>query len=119
MTSVISASGEHLLADFYGVAAELLKDALFLERLLREAAEQAGARVLSSHFHRFGEEEGVTGVVLLSESHLSIHTWPESGFAALDVFMCGTARPQRALDHAASVLKPSRRRVTHAARGAR
>jgi S-adenosylmethionine decarboxylase len=117
MSSVVTASGEHLLADFYGVAEAPLKDAAFLEHLLREAAQQAGARVLSSHFHVFGEEKGVTGVVLLSESHISIHTWPETGFAALDVFMCGSALPELALEHAARVLKPVRQRVTHAERG--
>ena len=117
MSSVVAA-GEHLLADFYGVAAAWLKDAGFLERLLREAAHHAGARVLSSHFHIFGEQEGVTGVVLLSESHISIHTWPESGFAALDVFMCGAALPERALEYAARALQPDRQRVTHAERGA-
>lgn len=97
----------------------MLKDAKLLEGLLREAAEQAGARVLSSHFHVFGEEQGVTGVVLLSESHISIHTWPESAFAALDVFMCGSAEPKRALEYAARVLKPSLQQLTHARRGAR
>jgi S-adenosylmethionine decarboxylase len=48
--------------------------------------------VLFSHFHAFGEGQGVTGVVLLAESHITIHTWPECGFAAADIFMCGSAR---------------------------
>ncbi|HEY2685441.1 MAG TPA: adenosylmethionine decarboxylase [Steroidobacteraceae bacterium] len=117
MSSVVTASGKHLLADFYGVAAAPLKDAAFLERLLREAAQQAGARVLSSHFHVFGDEEGVTGVVLLSESHISIHTWPESGFAALDIFMCGSAHPERALRYATRELRPNGQLVTQTERG--
>jgi len=65
--------------------------------LLRAGAEAAGARILHSHFHSFGEAMGVTGVVLLAESHISIHTWPEYGFAAADIFMCGEAQPKLAL----------------------
>ena len=90
--------GQHLLADLCGVAPDRLTDPADLEQLLIGAARQAGATVLSSHFHHFGAGQGVTGVVLLAESHISIHTWPESGFAALDIFMCGPTRPQRALE---------------------
>lgn len=101
-------TGRHLLADFYGVADSMLKDAAALEKLLTGAAIQAGAHVLFSHFHAFGDEGGVTGVVLLAESHISIHTWPEEGFAAADVFMCGEARPERALDVIRGALKAER-----------
>jgi S-adenosylmethionine decarboxylase len=107
----------HLLADFHGVAASLLRDAKALEQLLRHAAHHAGARVLSSHFHTFGAEEGVTGVVLLSESHISIHTWPESAFAAIDVFMCGSAEPKRAMAELTRILAPEHQSVREAARG--
>jgi S-adenosylmethionine decarboxylase len=117
MNSVMAAAGTHLLADFHGVSAALLRDAKTLERLLREAARQAGAQVLSSHFHTFGEDEGVTGVVLLSESHISIHTWPEAAFAAIDVFMCGSAEPKRAITELKRVLAPERLDVKEAARG--
>ncbi|MBG6221724.1 MULTISPECIES: adenosylmethionine decarboxylase [unclassified Janthinobacterium] len=90
--------GTHLLADLSGIAAKRLRDSVALERLLREAAVAAGAQVLHSHFHSFGAGQGITGVVLLAESHISIHTWPECSFAAVDIFMCGAARPQLALD---------------------
>ena len=90
--------GTHLLADLSGIAPECLRDSTTLEHLLRAAALAAGAQVLHSHFHSFGTGMGVTGVVLLAESHISIHTWPECGFAAVDIFMCGAARPQLALD---------------------
>ena len=90
--------GTHLLADLSGIAPERLRDGAALEQLLRGAAIAAGAQVLHSHFHSFGAGQGVTGVVLLAESHISIHTWPECGFAAVDIFMCGAARPQLALD---------------------
>ena len=89
--------GTHLLADLSGIAPERLRDGAALEQLLRGAAIAAGAQVLHSHFHSFGAGMGVTGVVLLAESHISIHTWPECGFAAVDIFMCGAARPQLAL----------------------
>ena len=89
-----AASGVHLLADLHGVDPALLRDAAFIDALLRRAAEAAGARILHGHFHVFGDGGGVTGVLLLAESHISIHTWPESGFAAADIFMCGAARPR-------------------------
>ncbi len=90
-------AGVHLLADFHGVDAAHLEDGAALDALLRKAATGAGARILHSHFHGFGTGAGVTGVVLLAESHISIHTWPEFGFAAVDIFMCGSAQPQQAL----------------------
>jgi S-adenosylmethionine decarboxylase len=109
--------GSHILADFYGVSARLLQSRNELEVLLRNAAETAGATVLGSHFHSFGSAQGITGVVLLAESHISIHTWPESEFAAVDIFMCGTANPQRALEALVEALSPTQQHVEVAARG--
>lgn len=99
-------AGSHLLADLSGIHASRLSDCDELEVLLRSAAAAAGARVLHSHFHGFGAGMGVTGVVLLAESHISIHTWPEDGFAAVDIFMCGASRPQIALDVIQAALGP-------------
>ncbi|NRR32441.1 adenosylmethionine decarboxylase [Oxalobacteraceae bacterium] len=99
-------AGTHLLADMSGIAAELLADCVRIEQLLRAAADGARAHVLHSHFHGFGEGQGVTGVVLLAESHISIHTWPEYGFAAADIFMCGTAQPELALAIIENALQP-------------
>jgi S-adenosylmethionine decarboxylase len=104
----VTALGRHLLADMYGVTADLLRDEQALERLLIKAAEAAHAHVLSSHFRRFGGAAGVTGVVVLSESHISVHTWPEHGFAALDVFMCGDAQPEKALALLEAEMAPHR-----------
>jgi S-adenosylmethionine decarboxylase len=100
------AAGTHLLADLGGIAADKLSDCDCIERLLRGAAQAAGARVLHSHFHGFGAGMGVTGVVLLAESHISIHTWPEAGFAAADIFMCGSAQPELALTIITAALQP-------------
>jgi S-adenosylmethionine decarboxylase len=91
-------AGIHLLADFHGVSADKLVSCEAIDALLRAGAAAAGAIILHSHFHSFGPRQGVTGVLLLAESHISIHTWPEFGFAAADIFMCGDAAPQLALD---------------------
>ncbi len=118
--------GEHLLLDLYGVAPALLRDADRLESALREAADALGATVLHAHLHRFGTPGadapadaggGVTGVLLLAESHLSIHTWPEHGFAAIDAFMCGTGVTLVARAIFERALAPSRADVRVAQRG--
>ncbi|MEN4920963.1 adenosylmethionine decarboxylase [Achromobacter spanius] len=115
--TVHATPGRHVLADFRGVQAGLLTDAAALERQMTAAALAAGAQVLGAHFHHFGEGAGVTGVVMLSESHISIHSWPEHRFAALDIFMCGAARPELALDFLQSALAPESVHVTTVARG--
>lgn len=104
-------AGTHVLADLNGIAADKLGNCAALEALLRAAAEAAHARVLFSHFHGFGEGLGVTGVVLLAESHISIHTWPECGFAAADIFMCGNAQPELALTIIEAALQPASSRI--------
>ena len=73
---------------------------------LRQAAAHAGATVLQGHFHHFGSQQGVTGVLLLAESHLSIHTWPEARFAALDIFLCGALQVEQALEIIVAGLQP-------------
>jgi len=110
-------SGTHVLADLSGIAAEKLSDCAQLESLLRAAAEAANAHVLFSHFHGFGEGLGVTGVVLLAESHITIHTWPECGFAAADIFMCGAAQPELALTLITNALQPGTTHIHTARRG--
>ncbi|MES2161396.1 MAG: adenosylmethionine decarboxylase [Pseudomonadota bacterium] len=111
VATVHQPAGTHLLADLSGIAAEKLGNCAALEALLRSAAEAAHARVLFSHFHGFGEGQGVTGVVLLAESHISIHTWPECGFAAADIFMCGSAQPELALTIIETALQPASSRI--------
>jgi S-adenosylmethionine decarboxylase len=111
-------AGIHLLADLHGVDAALLLSCEAIDTLLRQAALAAGATILHGHFHSFGPQQGVTGVLLLAESHISIHTWPEFGFAAADIFMCGDARPQLALDIIDSALRPSSSSIQTISRGA-
>jgi S-adenosylmethionine decarboxylase len=110
-------TGQHLLADLHGVDAALLTCTASIEALLRDAALAAGATIVHGHFHSFGPQQGVTGVLLLAESHISIHTWPEWRFAALDVFMCGAAAPQLALEAIARALQPERIDINNIARG--
>lgn len=81
------ATGMHLIADLAGCHG--LCDVALIEAALREAAAAAHVHVLSVHLHPFGPEQGVTGVALLAESHISIHSWPEEGLAAIDIFVCG------------------------------
>ena len=88
-------AGTHLLVELWG--ARHLKDTDLIEATLRDAAEAAGAIVLHVHLHRFGPSGGVSGVAVLAESHISIHTWPERDYAAVDVFMCGGCAPYRSL----------------------
>ena len=109
--------GRHLLADLHGVAPERLTDPVAIEALLREAARAAGSTPVGGHFHPFGPGRGVTGVLLLQESHISIHTWPEHGFAAVDVFMCGDARPERAVDVIEATLAAGSVSLREVARG--
>lgn len=110
-------SGTHLVADLHGIARARLCDTHAIESLLRQSALAAGATIVYSHFHAFGPGQGVTGVVLLAESHISIHTWPETGFAALDIFMCGGAEPRRALALIEAELAPASRNVHELPRG--
>jgi S-adenosylmethionine decarboxylase len=110
-------TGQHVLADLHGVDPSLLRNASDIDTMLRRAAIAAGATVLHSHFHTFGEGQGITGVVLLAESHISIHTWPEYGFAAADIFMCGASRPQLALDLIQQALQPARADIKSIERG--
>lgn len=110
-------SGAHLIADLHGIACNMLCDGDAIEALLRQAALAAGATIVYSHFHAFGPGQGVTGVVLLAESHISIHTWPEIGFAALDIFMCGQAAPRRALAVIETGLAPASTTLQELSRG--
>lgn len=88
-------AGSHLLVEFWGSAD--LDDVDRIRGALREAAMAARATLLHLHVHHFGPECGVTGIAVLAESHISIHSWPERGYAAIDVFMCGSCDPYAAL----------------------
>ncbi|MGC9325413.1 MAG: adenosylmethionine decarboxylase [Desulfomonilia bacterium] len=95
----MDALGIHILAEYYDCRKDVLKDTGKIEAWLNTAAERSGATVVSSAFHTFNPY-GVSGVVVIAESHLSIHTWPEYGYAAVDIFTCGdTVEPWKAFSY--------------------
>lgn len=98
-------AGTHLLLDLWG--ASNLRDPEAIEHALAEAARAADATLLHSHFHHFGPDGGVSGVIVLAESHISIHTWPERDFAAVDIFMCGSCDPYRSLPVLKAAFRPA------------
>ena len=108
-------AGTHFIVDFWG--AINLKDAAAIEAALKAAASAAGAVLLHIHLHTFSGEGGVTGVALLAESHISVHTWPERDYAAFDVFMCGNSAPERAVALLKDIFKPTRVELQEIKRG--
>ncbi len=86
--TLLQSLGRHILAEMYGCPFEVLNDIRKVENIMVNAALEAGAEVREFVFHKFSPQ-GVSGVVVISESHLAIHTWPELGYAAIDVFTCG------------------------------
>ncbi|WP_239615187.1 adenosylmethionine decarboxylase [Cohnella mopanensis] len=103
-----STFGRHVAVDTWGGNTDLLNSAELLQSHMVEAAEACGATVLSVQAKQF-EPQGATVLVLLSESHISIHTYPERGFAAIDCYTCGeTVDPQLAIDYLVNVLKPEK-----------
>jgi len=99
--------GKHVILELHGVDEEILNDRENLERILKEAALDAGGRVLGSFFHEFNPQ-GVTGIVAIAESHLSIHTWPEFRYAAIDIFTCRGIDPYKAAERIIRELKPEK-----------
>jgi S-adenosylmethionine decarboxylase len=89
-------AGTHLIVDLFG--AKRIDDIAFIERTLKRCVDVAGATLLHTHLHHFTPNGGVSGVAVLAESHISIHSWPEAEYAALDIFMCGDAKPHLAID---------------------
>lgn len=94
----MNALGRHLLVELHDCDKGALNDLGFLRKVMVDAAIDCGAVVLGESFHHFSPQ-GVSGVVIIAESHLSIHTWPEYGYAAVDVFTCGTTvQPEKAAE---------------------
>ncbi len=93
----MNALGRHLLLELKDCNPEVLNDLDFLKRCLYDAVRQIGATVVNECFHEFSPQ-GISGVVVISESHLCIHTWPEYAYAAIDIFTCGdSTKPELAV----------------------
>ena len=99
-----SYAGDHLLIEFWG--AKSLDDPSAVQLALESGARDAGATIVHSHYHRFGDGGGISGIAVLAESHISIHTWPERGYAAIDIFMCGDCDPYDCLAEMQRVFCP-------------
>ena len=108
-------AGSHLIIDLY--EAERLDDLDHISDTLKLCVETAGATLLHMHLHPFEPNGGISGVAVLAESHISIHSWPERRYAALDVFMCGDAQPTRCIDILRQAFKPERIAVKELLRG--
>ncbi len=110
--------GRHLLAEFSGCDAAALGDLAGVTEAMLEAARRSGATVVTQSFHRFGGGGGVSGVVIIAESHLAIHTWPEHEFAAVDFFTCGGKVDQAvAITHLKEALRCVRVETVEVSRG--
>jgi S-adenosylmethionine decarboxylase len=108
-------AGVHLIVDLWG--ATRLDDPDHIDAVLREGALAAGATILHGHFHHFSPNGGVSGVLVLAESHISIHTWPERDYAAIDIFMCGECDPAKALPAIKKGFQPERVQLAEHKRG--
>ncbi|OGN99524.1 MAG: S-adenosylmethionine decarboxylase proenzyme [Chloroflexi bacterium RBG_13_52_12] len=113
----MNALGRHLLVELYDCDREALNDLDFIRDVMVKAAIDCGAVVLGNSFYHFNPQ-GVSGVVVIAESHLSIHTWPEYGYAAVDVFTCGTSvNPEKAAEVLIDRLGSKNHTLTEIARG--
>jgi S-adenosylmethionine decarboxylase len=107
--------GMHLIADFW--FGKKIENPKKLERVLIEAAKRAGNTPLEFSYHKFNPQ-GLTGVLLLAESHIALHSWPEFNFLAIDIFTCGNkAFPEKALKYLKRILKPAKVKVLKIERG--
>jgi len=109
--------GRHILVEFYNCDKEILNDHGLIEEYMKNAAIEAKATIVQSAFHMFNPW-GVSGAVIIQESHLTIHTWPEYGYAAVDLFTCGaTVDPWVAFDYIKKTLKSDKTETTEVVRG--
>ena len=109
--------GQHLIVEYTGCNCDILDNSEMLEKSLTDAVRKAGATIVNATFHRYNPQ-GVSGVVVIAESHMSIHTWPEYGYAAVDFFTCGEeCDPKLAHEHMKQALECESADVTELKRG--
>lgn len=109
-------AGIHLIFDFWGATG--LDNLELMEQAMRESVKAAGATLLHIHLHHFTPNGGISGVAVLAESHISVHTWPERQFASFDVFMCGDAKPEKTIPVLKKAFNPDRMTISEHLRGA-
>lgn len=108
--------GNHIILDFYGCKSKLIGDPKKIEKVMIEAAKKAKATIVTYDFHRF-EPWGISGAVIIQESHLTIHTWPEHKYAALDLYTCGDIDSKKAFDYLKQQFKPVKVEIKEIDRG--
>jgi len=108
-------AGEHLLIDLWG--ASELDNLKLMESSLRKCVDEARATLLHIHLHHFTPTGGISGVAVLAESHISVHTWPEHGYAAFDIFMCGDSEPDKCIAILKAAFNPEKLEVSNHMRG--
>jgi S-adenosylmethionine decarboxylase len=111
----VRCAGVHLIVDLY--EAKHLDNIDLIDEALRKCVAAAGATLLHIHLHHFEPNGGVSGVAVLAESHISIHTWPEASYAAIDIFMCGRANPDACIPVLREAFKPKNIAVGEHLRG--
>lgn len=111
-----NALGRHILIEYYNCNVEILKNPELIEKYMRQAAVEAKATIVTSTFHHF-DPWGVSGAVIISESHLTIHTWPEYGYAAVDLFTCGDIDPWLGFDYLEKVFEAKKTESVEIPRG--
>lgn len=113
----MQALGKHIIAELYKCSSSVLNDSDVMEKHMREAARLSGATIISSSFHHFSPF-GVSGVVVIAESHLTVHTWPEYGYASIDIYTCGdTLDPYKAYRYLIEHLRSGEQSVMEMKRG--
>ena len=108
-------AGSHLIIDLWNTSFDNRINTL--KKIIKKAVLIANATMLHIHLHRFGKEEGISGVAILAESHISVHTWPERDYIAFDIFMCGDTNPKEAAQFLIDTLKPKKNKITSLRRG--
>ncbi|MFC1925214.1 adenosylmethionine decarboxylase [Chloroflexota bacterium] len=113
----LDALGRHILLELKDCNREVLNNLDLIQNVMISAAEEAGATILEKHFHHFSPQ-GVSGAIIIAESHLAVHTWPEYGYAALDIFTCGdSVKPEVAVEKLIKTLESKDPTVIELKRG--
>ncbi len=118
MVPVVETEGVHIIVEASGCDPEVISDPKKIERIFKDAARHAKMTVKASYFFKF-MPTGVSGAVIIAESHISIHTWPELGYAALDVYTCGDSDPEKAVDYILERIGAKHAHVSEVRRGIR
>lgn len=111
----VRCAGTHIIIDLH--EGEGLDNLELMEKSLRQCVTEAKATLLHIHLHHFEPNGGISGVAVLAESHISVHTWPEAGYAAFDVFMCGDSKPELCVEILRKAFSPQRVVVSEMLRG--